>query len=70
MRDVDSFQELEASELFFDRCQRATPVRKRLLLVLPTGKRYDFLCTVCGNSVGSKQDDDTQSFTVLEPGSH
>ncbi|MDH3743668.1 MAG: hypothetical protein OES47_01040 [Acidobacteriota bacterium] len=67
MRGADSFQELEASELFCDRCQRATPVRKRLLLVLPTGKRYDFLCTVCGNSVGSKHDDDTEAFSVLEP---
>ncbi len=67
MRRPDSFQELEATELFCARCQRATPVRKRLLLVLPTGNQYDFLCSVCGNSVGTKHDDDTEAFSVLKP---
>lgn len=67
MERPDSFEQLEVSELFCAKCQRATPVRKRLLLVLPTGNKYDYLCSVCGSSVGSKMDDDTSAFTTLPP---
>ncbi len=62
------YDEFEASELFCNRCGRAQPVRKRLLLVLPQGSKYDYLCSVCGNSLGSKMDDDAESFAVLKPG--
>lgn len=59
---VDSFGELEASSLFCARCKRATPVRKKLLLVLPTGSKYDYMCSVCGTQVGGKVDSDTRDF--------
>ena len=59
------YDEFEASELFCSRCRKAQPVRKRLLLVLPGGNKYDYLCSVCGNSVGSKTDDLRSSFSVL-----
>ncbi len=62
--DYDQF---EASELYCATCRRATPVRKRLLMVLPDGNRFDYLCTVCGSSVGSKTDDDATDFKVLFP---
>jgi hypothetical protein len=48
----DSYGEFEVSELFCANCKRATPVRKRLLLVLPSG---------------SKLDDDTSAFTIFSP---
>ena len=32
------------------------PVRKRLLLVLPEGDKYEYLCARCGSSVGDKID--------------
>jgi hypothetical protein len=32
------------------------PVRERLLLVLPDGELYDYLCQGCGASLGSKTD--------------
>jgi hypothetical protein len=32
----------------------ATPTRERLLLVLPTGNLYEYLCQQCGTSTGSK----------------
>lgn len=32
------------------------PVRKRLLLVLPEGDKYEYLCARCGTSVGDKID--------------
>jgi len=61
----DQFEQLEASELFCPRCRKAQPVRQHLLLVLPTGNRFEFRCAVCGTSVGSKSDDDRSAFTVL-----
>lgn len=61
------YDEFEASELFCAKCRRAQPVRKHLLLVLPQGNKYDYVCTACGNSVGEKMDDDTSSFTILNP---
>lgn len=32
------------------------PVRERLLLILPNGELYDYLCQGCGSSLGSKTD--------------
>jgi hypothetical protein len=29
-------------------------VRERLLLVLPDGELYEYLCTACGDSVGKR----------------
>ena len=48
------FEELQASELFCVRCQAARPVRERLLLVLPDGELYEYLCAACGASVGKR----------------
>jgi len=41
--------------LFCARCRAPRPVRERLLLVLPDGELYDYLCTGCGSSVGSRK---------------
>ncbi|MBI3109035.1 MAG: hypothetical protein HYY95_26275 [Candidatus Rokubacteria bacterium] len=59
---VDSFGELEASSLFCPRCKQATAVRKKLLLVLPSGNKYDYTCGVCGTQVGGKTDSDSSEF--------
>jgi hypothetical protein len=48
------FEELQASVLFCARCQTARPVRERLLLVLPDGELYEYLCAACGESVGKR----------------
>jgi hypothetical protein len=48
------FEKLEASALFCLKCKKAVPVRKKLLLTLPEGDKYDYLCTECGSPVGSK----------------
>jgi hypothetical protein len=58
----DSFKEFEATSLFCNRCKRATAVRKRLLLVLPTGNKYDYTCSACGTAVGGKTDNDATDF--------
>jgi hypothetical protein len=51
-----SFEQLNASLLYCNRCGQAMPVRERLLLVLPDGDLYDYTCQGCGSSVGSKTD--------------
>jgi hypothetical protein len=62
---ADSFGELEASSLFCPRCKRATPVRRKLLLVLPSGNKYDYTCSVCGTQVGGKTDSNSSDFHRL-----
>jgi hypothetical protein len=49
-----SFDQLNAALLYCNQCRRAMPVRQRLLLILPDGELYDYLCQGCGSSVGSK----------------
>src|SRR3989442_560314 len=51
MARADNFEEFEATSLFCPRCRRATPVRKKLLLVLPSGNKYDYVCTALGADV-------------------
>ena len=56
------YDALEASELYCPRCRQSRPVRRHLLLVLPTGNRYEYRCATCGESVGAKSDDDPRDF--------
>jgi len=51
-----AYDEFDATEIYCPRCRRAVPVRKRLLLVLSQGDKYDYSCTVCGTSLGDKMD--------------
>ena len=51
-----SFDQFEATALYCPKCKEAVPVRKRLLLVLPEGDKYEYLCAYCGTSVGDKTD--------------
>lgn len=48
------YKDFDATELFCPRCKRAVPVRKRLLLVLAEGDKYDYTCAFCGTSIGDK----------------
>lgn len=66
-REQSYYDEFEASELFCSTCRTAQPVRKQLLLVLREGNKYEYRCSVCGNSVGSKMDDDRSAFSRLQP---
>ena len=59
------FRSLNASLLYCPTCREATPARERLLLVLPSGNRYEYVCSYCGTSTGEKTDqneDNTQIF--------
>jgi hypothetical protein len=62
------FKEFEATLLFCPRCNTAVPVRKKLLLVLPEGDEYEYLCAHCSCSVGIKMDKNVpQMELVLKP---
>ena len=60
-----SYKEFDATELYCSRCQRAVPVRKRLLLVIPEGDKYEYMCTFCSESVGTKIDRQTKPVSVI-----
>jgi hypothetical protein len=59
------FREFDATELYCPKCKRPVPVRKRLLLVLPEGDKYEYLCGFCAESVGSKIDRHVKPPTVI-----
>jgi hypothetical protein len=49
------FDDFRASSLFCAHCHEAKPVRERLLLVLPDRELHEYICTVCGESVGTRE---------------
>ncbi len=59
------FAEFQASALFCGRCQTAQPVRERLLLVLPDGELFEYLCSACGTSVGTRKAEEQTPPVVL-----
>ena len=50
----DQYTDFNATELYCPKCRRAMPVREKLLLILADGDLYDYTCTGCGTSVGSR----------------
>jgi len=50
----EQFGAFTASELYCPKCKKAQPVREKLLLVLPAGELYQFLCTQCATSLGER----------------
>ena len=60
-----SFDQFEATSLYCPRCKAAVPVRKKLLLVLPEGDEYEYLCVYCSFSVGTKTEKQAPQFEFL-----
>ncbi len=50
----DQFGAFTATELYCPKCRRAQPVREKLLLVLPAGELYEYLCAHCAESLGKR----------------
>jgi hypothetical protein len=48
-----AFERFEASLLACPKCRRAVKVRKRLLLILPEGEKYEYVCPECGSTCGA-----------------
>ncbi len=59
------FKELEAISLYCPKCKAAVPVRKKLLLVLPEGDEFEYLCVYCSSSVGTKIDKNAPQIEVI-----
>ena len=60
-----SYDQFEASELFCPRCRQSVPVRKRLLLVLPDGDKFEYLCSYCSHSLGTKMEYEQREINLL-----
>jgi len=61
-----AYDEFDATEIYCPRCGRAVPVRKRLLLVLSEGDKYDYTCTFCGTSLGDKMDRKKDNLRIFK----
>jgi len=48
------FGAFTASELYCPKCKTSQPVREKLLLVLPAGELYEYLCARCATSLGQR----------------
>ena len=59
------YQEFEATSLYCPHCRRAMPVKKRLLLILPEGDKYEYLCEFCLETVGTKIDRHVKPVSVI-----
>ena len=62
---VDAYKEFDALELYCPRCKQAVPLRKRLLLVLPEGDKYEYLCALCSTTVGTKMDRQAKPVSLI-----
>ena len=62
---VGAYKDFDAMELYCARCKQAVPVRKRLLLVLPEGDKYEYLCALCSATVGTKMDRQAKSVSLI-----
>ncbi len=63
--NTSQFDQFEARELYCPKCKRAVPVKKRLLLILPEGEKYEYLCTFCSEPVGDKIDKRMQPSIII-----
>ena len=61
----ESYEEFEATSLYCSHCKEAVPVRKKLLLILPDGDEYEYLCVRCGSSVGMKRERGKEGVKIL-----
>ncbi|MGC8660125.1 MAG: cytoplasmic protein [Desulfomonilaceae bacterium] len=48
------FEGFKATELYCPNCKASMRVRERLLLVLPEGDKYEYICARCGASLGDR----------------
>jgi hypothetical protein len=61
----EMYDQFEATELYCPKCRQAVPVRKRLLLILPEGNKYEYTCSRCAESVGAKLDRNRNPMSII-----
>jgi DNA-directed RNA polymerase subunit RPC12/RpoP len=49
-----SFESFGATELYCPQCKSSMPVRERMLLVLPRGELFEYVCVKCAASLGTR----------------
>jgi hypothetical protein len=49
------YKDFVATRLYCSNCRLSMPVMERLLLVLPDGYLYEYICQNCGETVGDKK---------------
>jgi len=52
---MQQFENFRAAQLYCAKCGGPREVRERLLLVLPDKELYDYLCTGCASSLGTRE---------------
>lgn len=62
---TEGYEQFEATSLYCPHCKEAVPVRKKLLLILPEGDEYEYLCIRCGSSVGIKLEKGKEKVKIL-----
>ena len=62
---INAYREFDATELYCPQCKKAVSVRKRLLLVVPEGEKYEYLCAHCSTSVGTKLDRQAKPISLI-----
>ncbi|MDD5724391.1 MAG: cytoplasmic protein [Syntrophales bacterium] len=60
-----TYGDFDATELYCPRCKRAVPVRKRLLLIMTNGDKYDYTCVYCGTSIGDKTESNNADSRIF-----
>ncbi|MGD0275647.1 MAG: cytoplasmic protein [Syntrophales bacterium] len=61
----EQYKDFDATQLYCSNCKRPVPVRKRLLLALLNGDKYDYICVFCGTSVGEKTETNPDSVKII-----
>jgi len=49
------FEDFVATHLFCPECKMSVPVKERLLLILPDGYLFEYICPNCGESLGERK---------------
>lgn len=62
---TEVYKDFDATELYCPKCKQSVPVRKRLLLVLPEGDKYEYFCAYCSETVGTKIDRQQKPLTII-----
>jgi uncharacterized Zn finger protein len=52
---MKQYEDLQATYLYCNNCGVSMPVREKLLLILPDGHLFEYLCANCGEVVGDKK---------------
>ncbi|MFH1776576.1 MAG: hypothetical protein ABH952_03340 [Candidatus Omnitrophota bacterium] len=50
------FKKITATHLYCNNCNQSMPVIEKILLILTDGALYDYLCSGCGQSLGTRKE--------------